>query len=505
MGRGWRLGRKDRGAGSPTSVPGPGGGAGSPTFVPGPGGVAAADRRGDPRKIGRYRVLRRLGAGGMGTVYLGAGKDGRPVAVKVIRAEHAADPVFRARFRHEVEAARRVRRFCTAPILDADPDADPPYLVTEFVDGPSLHDLVATAGPLRSADLEALAVGVVAALTAIHDAGVVHRDLKPANVLLSPFGPRVIDFGVARVTDLTRLSVDGELLGTPAFMAPEQVRAEPVTAAADVFAWGAVVAFAARGASPFDGDSVAAVIHRILTGEPELDGLDGALRDQVRAALAKSPEHRPTAHDILQSLVSSGAPAEVLDAAPKSAPADVEVRRGEPSRAEPSKAKPSSADEAEFWYRKAAESGDVAAMVELGSVLRLRKEYDGAGRWYREAADRGSIGALSNLGLLHHERGELDDAERWYRKAIDAGVRPALANLGGLYQDREELDEAERWYRKAADAGFAGGMERLGALLERRGDTAGAEHWYREAADAGDTVAMKNLAGLLRRRGEDSH
>jgi hypothetical protein len=496
VGKGWRrFGRKGGVAGSPTSAPGPDGGAGSPTFVPGPGGVPVAG----PRKIGRYRVLRRLGAGGMGTVYLGAGPDGRPVAVKVIRAEHAADPVFRARFRREVEAARRVRRFCTAPILDADPGADPPYLVTEFVDGPSLHDLVATAGPLRSADLEALAVGVAAALTAIHDAGVVHRDLKPANVLLSPFGPRVIDFGVARVTELSRLSVDGALLGTPAFMAPEQVRAEPVTAAADVFAWGAVVAFAARGESPFDGDSVAAVIHRILTGEPELDGLDGPLRDQVRAALAKSPERRPTAHDILQSLVSSGAPAAVLDAAPKSPPSDFEAHQPEPRSPEPS-----SADEAEFWYRRAAEGGDVAAMVELGSVLRRRKEYDEAGRWYHQAADRGSIGALSNLGMLHHERGELDDAERWYRKAIDAGVRPALANLGALYQDRKQLDEAESWYRQAADAGFAGGMERLAALLERRGDTDGAEHWYRKAADAGDTVAMKKLAELLRKRGEES-
>jgi hypothetical protein len=460
------------------------------------GGVAglrteAPERHGDPRKdgprkIGGYRVLRRLGAGGMGTVYLGAGKDGRPVAVKVIRAEHAADPAFRARFHHEVEAARRVRRFCTAPILDADPDADPPYLVTEFINGPDLHDLVTGSGPLRGADLEALAVGVVAALTAIHDAGVVHRDLKPANVLLSPFGPRVIDFGIARVTGLTRLSVDGAMLGTPAFMAPEQLRAEPVTAAADVFAWGAVVAFAARGEPPFGGDP--AVIRRTLTEEP---GLDGALRDQVRAALAKSPGQRPTAHEILQRLISGGAPAEVLDAAPKSPPADVESRPAGPSS--PGEAK----------HRKGAKGGDVPAMVELGSALRRRKDYEEAAHWYRKAADAGSIGALSNLGLLHHERGELDEAERWYRKAIDAGVRPALANLGSLYEDRNQPGEAERWYRKAADAGFAGGMERLGALLERRGDNSGAQHWYRKAADAGDAVATKKLAGLLRKRGED--
>jgi TPR repeat protein len=439
-------------------------------------------RRGDPRRIGRYRVVRRLGAGGMGTVYLGVGKDGRPVAVKVIRAEHAADPMFRARFGREIAAARRVRRFCTAPVIDADPDANPPYLVTEFVDGPSLHDLVATDGPLRSADLEALAVGVVAALTAIHDAGVVHRDLKPANVLLSPFGPRVIDFGIARLTDLTRLTVDDAILGTPAFMAPEQVRAEPITSAADVFAWGAVVAFAARGEPPFSGQSPAAVIHQILTAEPSLDHLDGTLRDQVRAALSKSPERRPTAHDILRSLISSGAPAtaEVLEAMPVSPPAGI--------------------DEAEHRHRRAAEAGDIDAMVELGSTLRRRKKYGEAEHWYRKAIDGGSIGALSNLGLLHHEQGELDAAERWYRKAIDAGVIPALANVGALYHERGRFDEAEAWYRKAADAGFAGGMERLGAEFERRGDDTEAERWYRKAADAGDTVAMNKLGRLLQRR-----
>ncbi|HEY2061826.1 MAG TPA: serine/threonine-protein kinase [Amycolatopsis sp.] len=473
MGKGWRLGRKGGVAGLRTEVPD------------------------DPRKIGGYRVLRRLGAGGMGTVYLGVGKDGRPVAVKVIRAGHAADPAFRARFHHEVEAARRVRRFCTAPILDADPGADPPYLVTEFINGPDLHDFVTGSGPLRGADLEALAVGVIAALTAIHDAGVVHRDLKPANVLLSPFGPRVIDFGIARVADLSRLSVDGAMLGTPAFMAPEQLRAEPVTSAADVFAWGTVVAFAARGESPFGADS--GVIHRTLTEEPDLDGLDGALRDQVRAALAKSPADRPTAHEILQRLISGGAPAEVLDAAPKSAQADVSVRSVEPRAAG---VKPISPDEAK--HRKAAERGDVAAMVELGSVLRRRKDYEEAAHWYRKAADAGSAGALSNLGLLYHERGDRDGAEHWYRKAIDAGVRPALANLGGLYEDRNQPAEAEAWYRRAADAGFAGGMERLGTLLKRRGDIAAAEHWYRQAADAGDKVAAKKLAELLRKHGEDS-
>ncbi|WP_157357236.1 serine/threonine-protein kinase [Amycolatopsis nigrescens] len=450
--------------------------------------VVKLRRGGDPRRIGRYRVIRQLGVGGMGAVYLASGKDGRSVAVKVIRAEHAANPVFRARFRREVAAAQRVRPFCTAPIIDADPDANPPYLVTEFVNGPSLHDHVATSGPLRGADLEALAVGVVAALTAIHDAGVVHRDLKPANVLLSPFGPRVIDFGIARVTDLTRLSVDGAVMGTPAFMAPEQVRAEQVTTAADVFAWGGVVAFAARGEPPFRGESTAAALHQILTGEPGLGGLDGALRDQVLAAMSKTPERRPTAHDILGSLISSGTPA------PAEVP-DVEAPRAAPSGADP----------AEVSYRRAAEAGDATAMHDLADLLRKSYRTEEAEHWYRKAIDAGAIFAPVNLGLLYDQRGELDEAEHWYRKAVDNGVTAAMANLGALHEKRGQLDEAERWYRKAADAGFAGGMGNLGLLLQHRGDNAGAEHWYRQAADAGDTWAVDKLNNLLRRGAEESH
>ncbi|MCQ0004839.1 protein kinase [Actinomadura madurae] len=259
-----------------------------------------------PERIGPYRVVDRLGEGGMGTVYAGLDTSGRKVAIKVIRREFAADRQYRARFQAEVAAAQRVRPFCTAPVLDADPAAEPPYLVTEFVNGPSLDANVVKEGPLRGADLEAVAVGIATALTAIHDAGVVHRDLKPANVLLSTFGPRVIDFGIARSLDGTRLTATGGIVGTPAFMAPEQLDGRGATPASDVFAWGATVAFAAKGGPCFGGNSIPAIIHQIVSGEPDLSGLDGTLLGAVRAALAKDPARRPSAQSLLDGLISSG-------------------------------------------------------------------------------------------------------------------------------------------------------------------------------------------------------
>jgi hypothetical protein len=320
-----------------------------------------------PARIGPYRVLDRLGEGGMGTVYAGVDDSGRKVAIKVIRKDLAADPRYRARFDSEVAAAQRVRPFCTAPVLDADPRADPPYLVTEFVSGSSLQHVVAQGGPLRGADLEALAVGMASALTAIHDAGIVHRDLKPANVLLSPFGPRVIDFGIARTVDATRLTATGGIVGTPIYMAPEQLNGRDVTPASDVFAWGATVAFAARGAPCFSGNSMPAVLHRIISGEPDLSGLDGTLLAVVRAALAKDPADRPTAQQLLERLISSG---------PSSA------RRQTP----PAHGTDGPAALVERQYRQAAEAGDKAAMYNLGVLLSWRGQAAEADYWYRRAA-----------------------------------------------------------------------------------------------------------------------
>ncbi|TYB58265.1 serine/threonine protein kinase, partial [Nonomuraea sp. PA05] len=254
------------------------------------------------RVIGGYTLRRLLGRGGMGEVHLAATPTGGLAAVKLIHPALAGDPAFLRRFEREVAAARRVARFCTAPVLDAGIDGGVAYLVTEYVKGPDLARAVREQGPLTGGNLEALAVGVATALSAIHGAGVIHRDLKPGNVLLSPLGPRVIDFGVARLVDHDALSSQ-VILGTPAFMAPEQVRGEPLTPAADVFAWGGVIAFAGTGRLPFGGGTGGEVLWRIVHEEARLDGLDDEIRGVVERALAKDARVRPTAQGVLAELV----------------------------------------------------------------------------------------------------------------------------------------------------------------------------------------------------------
>ncbi|WP_433191185.1 serine/threonine protein kinase [Actinoallomurus sp. CA-150999] len=256
--------------------------------------------------IGRYRVVRRLGRGGMGTVWLAEDSGGRRVAVKVINAELAREPEFRERFRQEVEAARRVRRFCTAPVLDAGLDQDPLWVATDFIDGPTVQEAVSADGPLRGADLDALAVGIATALTAIHQARLIHRDLKPSNVLLSPVGPRVIDFGIARALDATgQLTRSGTVIGTPGYIAPELLAGGRPLPAADVFCWGAVVAYAGTGRPAFAGAGGAEINSRVQHAEPDLDGLEPHLRQLVARALAKDPAVRPAVPQLLSELTGS--------------------------------------------------------------------------------------------------------------------------------------------------------------------------------------------------------
>ncbi|WP_430785639.1 protein kinase domain-containing protein [Actinoplanes sp. G11-F43] len=263
---------------------------------------------GDPARLGRYELVGRLGAGGMGTVFLGTGPDGQRVAVKAIRPEWSADPAFLARFRSEVKRAREVPPFCTAAVLDADVERDPPYLVVEFVDGPSLADVVRDRGPLKPSEVYGVAVGVATALVAIHGAGVVHRDLKPANVLLAVGLPKVIDFGIARGAELSaELTGPDQVMGTVGYVAPESLdgtgKAGP---AADVFAWGVLIGYAATGRTPFRGDSPMATIGRMLTQPPDLSGIPDSLRDLVATTLEKDPAARPTARELLDSLLSMG-------------------------------------------------------------------------------------------------------------------------------------------------------------------------------------------------------
>jgi serine/threonine protein kinase len=256
---------------------------------------------GDPRAFGPYEVIGSLGEGGMGRLFLGRGPDGGLVAIKVVRAELAGDEEFRERFRREAVAAMRVPRYCTAEVLAADPDAPEPYLVTEYIDGPTLEEAVRSGGPLRGADLDQLGISVATALVGVHAAGIIHRDLKPANVLLSRVGPRVIDFGVAGAVDATRLTRDGRIIGTPAYMAPEQLQSHPVPAS-DVFAWGGVMLFAATGRRPFGGTTLPDMAFRIMQEPPDLTGLSGTLLTAVTAAMSKDQAARPTPARLLELL-----------------------------------------------------------------------------------------------------------------------------------------------------------------------------------------------------------
>ncbi|WP_246268607.1 serine/threonine-protein kinase [Nonomuraea typhae] len=257
---------------------------------------------GDPADIGGYRLVARLGAGGMGQVYLAATRSGRLLAVKVVHTEYAGNAEFRRRFQQEVAAVQRVHSLYTAPVIDADTGAQRPWLATAYVPGPSLDKAVAAHGPLPAGTALTLACGAAEALQAIHAAGVIHRDLKPSNVLLAADGPRVIDFGIAKAVDATPLTGTGVRVGTPVFMAPEQALGHLTTPAADVFALGGLLCFAVTGRTPFGEGPDAGVLYRVVHDEPQLDGVPAELRDLIAHCLAKDPAHRPTPRDLVTRL-----------------------------------------------------------------------------------------------------------------------------------------------------------------------------------------------------------
>ncbi|WP_327738623.1 serine/threonine protein kinase [Streptomyces nojiriensis] len=256
----------------------------------------------DPHEIGGYRLQARLGSGGMGVVYLAYTPGGRPIALKAVRREFAADPEFRERFAQEVASARRIHGLFTAQVVDSGEDDHTPWLATAYVPGPSLHQVVQRHGPLPVRTVLLLVAGIAEALQEIHRVGVVHRDLKPANVLIAGDGPRVIDFGIARAADAAALTGVGLRIGTAAFMAPEQALGHPVTAATDVFALGALAGFVAGGIPPFGNGPESGALYRVVHEHPDLGRIPRELHDLLSWCLAKSPQDRPTTADLIAAV-----------------------------------------------------------------------------------------------------------------------------------------------------------------------------------------------------------
>lgn len=262
---------------------------------------------GDPVAVGGYRLLGRLGAGGMGVVYLAERQQGGVVALKTPHPAHLGDATLRARFTEEIVHSRRVVPFCTARVFEDGVDGDRQYLVCEYIPGPALSDVMARTGPLAGDLAYGVALGVAAALVAVHEAGLVHRDLKPGNVLLSEQGPRLIDFGIARDVDtLVAHTEAGQVMGSPGWVAPERLTGGPALPASDIFAWGCLVAYAATGRHPFGAGDAEALARRVLADPPRLTGLPETLRPVVEAALAKDPGRRPGAADLLGALLVAG-------------------------------------------------------------------------------------------------------------------------------------------------------------------------------------------------------
>ena len=264
-------------------------------------------RPGDPVNVGGYQLIGRLGAGGMGQVFLGVSPGGRKVAVKLLHPDHVGTAQFRERFAREIQAARRVGGFHTAPVVDADPDADPPWMVTAYIQGPSLQDAVDGRGPLSAAEVRALGAGLAEGLAAIHGCGLVHRDLKPSNVILAGDGPRIIDFGIARAVGASTMTTAGAVVGTYAYMSPEQARGDPAGPPSDVFSLASTMVFAAVGRPPFGREPMGAVIYRIACEPPDLTGVpEGSFRRLIAECLDKVPANRPDLAVVLARLTGPG-------------------------------------------------------------------------------------------------------------------------------------------------------------------------------------------------------
>ncbi|MGI5164963.1 protein kinase domain-containing protein [Spirillospora sp. CA-253888] len=483
---------------------------------------------GDPRTVGEYELAGRLGQGGMGTVYFGRTPSGRAVAVKVIRADFAGMPQLRRRFAAEVRAAMGVSAFYTAPVVDADPEGDPPWLVTAYIPGPTLDAAVDGYGPLPADSVRLLGAHLAEGLAAIHRGGLVHRDLKPGNVILAEDGPRIIDFGIALASGTTRHTVTSGPIGTPAYMSPEQARGEgDIDWRTDVFALGGVLVFAATGHGPFGDGRPEALIYRICAQEPDLAGVPAELREVVAACLAKEPADRPAPREVLERLrlpfAATGRtwlPADVgtmiaeraETGATQAAPAPtalaaetLEHTRAHPPPAAETAALPEADAPSADKGRHAADppagvsepvpaASGAAAVLERSHSALQRGDLAEARRHYREAVASGDTGAvpvaLYGLGNVAEREGDHAAARHWYERAAATGhtviVPRALRRLGIAADEQGDLDQARRWYREAAATGHTGiaptAMTDLAGVAERQGDREEARYWYERAA-----------------------
>ena len=480
---------------------------------------------GDPSQIGPFRLLGRLGEGGMGRVFLGESPGGRKVAIKVVHPHYGNDPEFRRRFAREVAAARQVGGFHTAAVVGADPEADPPWMATAYIAGPSLAEAIARRGPLDEAEVRRLGAALAEGLAAIHDCGLIHRDLKPGNVILADDGPRIIDFGIAKGADATALTGSSAVIGTLRYMSPEQLNGHELTPQSDVFALGTILAFAATGHDPFEAPTIPAVITRILNDPPDLDPLTGDLRGIIGDCLAKDPGSRPDPGDLLARFSDRRTHDPTVFAGPAPVPAadpvSAAVASPEPRSAKAGRPAHAAAQEPSFESTvnaslvvppgRANPSAAQADHLRIAGQLLEQGEDEAAANAYRSALELNPTlaSAHAGLGLVLYNLSRYREAEQALREAIRLDPTSARAYdvLGDALGQTGRYPEAEEAYREAirldpTNAEAYGGLGDALANLDRDRE---AEEAYREAIrlDATNAWAHRGLGGVLVSLGRD--
>jgi tetratricopeptide (TPR) repeat protein/predicted Ser/Thr protein kinase len=466
---------------------------------------------GDPGQVGAFRLLGRLGEGGMGRVFLGESRGGRKVAIKVVHPHYASDPEFRHRFAREVAAARQVGGFHTAAVVGADPEADPPWMATAYIPGPSLADAVAQSGPLDRAGVGRLGAALAEGLAAIHECGLIHRDLKPGNVILAEDGPRIIDFGIAKGTHATALTGSSAVIGTLRYMSPEQLNGQELTPQSDVFGLGTVLAYAATGHDPFQAPAIPGVITRILSGPPDLDPLSGELRGIIVDCLAKDPSSRPCPGDLLERFSRLAPHDPSVTAAATSALRPSPASPHGPGRrqdggAESPDVPPGQISEPDAAARRAEATAKAKERTQTGDSLYKECRYADAEAAYREAVrlDSGCLMAHYGLGCVFRNTGRLPEAETAYREAIrlDNGNFYGYNGLGVVLRDNKRYTAAEAAFREAVrlNSGNFHGYNGLGSVLYEMKRYSEAEAAYREAIRAlpDNAYAYNGLGNVFR-------